>query len=125
MPKEKIVQYSFVHSLGVFVYVSLVALIMQNGDKIFGKMATVVTVVAFLLMFVVSATVVGGLVLGKSITWYLDGDKKNAIKMLFYTVGWLFIWLAAAFGKSIITYKSLVDAITLAAKLVKNKNYEK
>ncbi|KKS40301.1 hypothetical protein A3H03_00775 [Candidatus Kuenenbacteria bacterium RIFCSPLOWO2_12_FULL_42_13] len=98
MPKEKIVQYSFVHSLGVLVYVSLVALIMQNGDKIFGKMATVVTVVAFLLMFVVSATVVGGLVLGKSITWYLDGDKKNAIKMLFYTVGWLFIWLAAAFG---------------------------
>ena len=97
MQKEKIVQYSFVHSVGVLVYVFLVAALIQNGDKLFGKNNNVASVMAFLMLFVFSATVVGGLVLAKPVMLYLNGQKKEAVKMLLYTVGWLLILMAAVF----------------------------
>ncbi|NIM46902.1 MAG: hypothetical protein GTN40_01955 [Candidatus Aenigmarchaeota archaeon] len=47
--------------------------------------------VAFLLLFTLSAAVVGGLVLGKPIYLFLSGQKKESLKTALYTVGWLFI----------------------------------
>jgi|SRR3989338_4227916 len=102
MPKEKIVKYSFVHSVGVLAYIFLVAILMQNGDKLFGKNNNVATVMAFLMLFVFSATVVGGLVLAKPVMLYLDGQKKEAVKMLLCTVGWLLILMAAVFAMMIL-----------------------
>ena len=75
---------------------------MQNGDKLFGKNNNVATVMAFLMLFVFSATVVGGLVLAKPVMLYLDGQKKEAVKMLLCTVGWLLILMAAVFAMMIL-----------------------
>ena len=97
MQKEKIAQYSLVHSMGVLAYVFLVAILIRNGDKLFGKNNNVASVMAFLMLFVFSATVVGGLVLAKPVMLYLDGQKKEAVKMLLSTVGWLLILMAAVF----------------------------
>ena len=72
MQKEKIAQYSFIHSVGVLAYVFLVAILIQNGDKLFGKNNNVASVMAFLMLFVFSATVVGGLVLAKPVMLYTD-----------------------------------------------------
>lgn len=46
-----------------------------------------------LLLFVISATVTGFLILGKPITLYLDGAKKEAFRFLAMTVGWLAAFL--------------------------------
>lgn len=67
-----------------------VSLIMRNGEKIFGKMENFLGPIAFLLLFVLSASVVGALVLGRPILLYLDGFKKEAVKLFGYTVSWLF-----------------------------------
>lgn len=89
MENKKLVKYSLIHSLGVFAYISLVSWVMQNGERLFGKANNVFGGVAVLLLFVVSATVVGLLVLGKPALLYLDGKKTEALKMFFYTLGWL------------------------------------
>lgn len=102
MPKEKIIKYSLIHSLGVLAYVFLVAILLQNGDKLFGKNNNLASVMAFLMLFVFSATVVGGLVLAKPLMLYLDGQKKEAIKMLLCTLGWLLILMAAVFAMMIL-----------------------
>ena len=39
----------------------------------------------FLMLFVFSALLTGYLVLGKPIMMYVDGQKKEAVRLLFYT----------------------------------------
>jgi len=56
---------------------------------LFGKMQSVLSAVAFLLLFVVSAAITGYLVFGQPILYYLDGQKKEALGLLGYTVFWL------------------------------------
>ena len=89
--KKNLIAVSLINSLGVIVYVLLVAAIMQNGEKLFGKMTNFWGPFAFLMLFVLSASIVGLLTLGKPIMLYLNGEKKEAAQMLFYTVLWLFI----------------------------------
>lgn len=89
--EKKLMQCSFLHSLGVLAYVVLVALIMTYGDRIFGNMKNVWGPIAFLLLFVLSALIVGILVLGKPIILYLDGKKKEGVKLLLLEVLWLLI----------------------------------
>ena len=75
----------FINSLAVLAYVSLVALVMSNGDRIFGEFSNIFGPIAFLLLFVVSALVVASLVLGKPVMLYLDGRKKEALSLFFAT----------------------------------------
>lgn len=81
---------SFLHSLGVAVYVAALSLIFTNGEKIFGGVKSSFGPAAFLMLFVLSAAITGSLVLGYPILLYLDNKKSEAVRMLFYTIGWLF-----------------------------------
>lgn len=69
----------------------MVALLTSNAESIFGKMTNFWGPVVLLLLFVLSATIVGSLVLGRPIYLYLNGSKPDAIRLLFYTIGWLFV----------------------------------
>jgi len=88
---------SFFNALGTVVYIVLVATIMQNGNRIFGEKDNFVTPVAALLLFTLSAVVVGSLVLGKPLTMYLDGKKKEAVGLFVQTAGWLAVFTIVAF----------------------------
>lgn len=93
----KLMRYGFLHSLGVVIYVILVASLMSRAENWFGQMNGAFGAAAFLLLFVFSATFVAGLVLGKPLLLYIEGNKKNALTLLFYTVGGLFLWLVLFF----------------------------
>lgn len=80
------ISLSVLNSLGVLIYVSLVALFMDNAQKIFGKNDNFITGVIVLLIFILSALVTGSLVLGRPILFYLDGKKSEAVKLLFWTI---------------------------------------
>ena len=96
MKKSELAKISLVNSLLTTIYIVAVAYVMQNGDKIFGKMDNWLGPVAFLLLFVLSAAVVGGLILGKPLRWYLNGKKTEAYTLFVYTVGWLFVMTVVA-----------------------------
>ena len=91
MDNKKLLTWSFINSAGVLIYISAVAGLVLNGEKIFGKMEHIWGPIAFLLLFVFSALVTGLLVLGRPVYLFLDGFKKEAVKMLLYTVGWMFL----------------------------------
>ena len=92
---KKLVYLSILNSLGVLVYVSLVVLFMNNAEKIFGKMNNnSFAPIIFLLLFVLSALITGSLVLSKPAMLYLDGQKKEGITLLFYTIVSLAVILA-------------------------------
>jgi len=86
---------SFLSAVGVFVYVSAVAFFMFNAEHIFGGGEDHVIIPVFmLLLFIVSALITGLLVLGGPVYLYLDNHKKEAITLLFSTLGWLIFFLA-------------------------------
>jgi hypothetical protein len=89
----KMFKAGFVNSLAVLAYIALVAMLMQNGDIIFGKLTNVLGPIVFLLLFVVSALVVGGLILGKPFMLYLDEKKKEALSLFFCTALSLAIYM--------------------------------
>lgn len=83
---------AFLHSLGVVAYIIFVSFLMFNVEKIFGGQEdTILAPVAFLLLFTLSAAIVGLLIFGRPVMLYLDGKKKEALNFAGTTVGFLFI----------------------------------
>jgi len=91
MKNSKLILWSVVDSLAAFAYILWVAWLMFNAGTIFGKMNNFFGPAALLLLFVLSATIVGALVLGRPILLYLDGKKTDSVKLLAYTISCLFI----------------------------------
>lgn len=91
MKNKNLIFRAVANSLGVFSYTLLVTLVIQNGENFFGKMDNPLGVAAFLMLFVLSAAIVGSLVFGKPIILYLNGQKKEAIRLLVYTLVAIFI----------------------------------
>ena len=84
---------SFIHAAGVFIYVSGVAWVLMNGKDLFGEASSFLVPLLILLLFVISASITGLLVLGKPILMYLNGKKKEAFVFLFATLGWLALFV--------------------------------
>lgn len=104
----KIIRQGLLHAGLATIYVALVSLVMSQGSRIFGKDDGPITPIAVLLLFCVSAAVMASLVFGRPVMLYLDGQKREAVKLLGATVGALagimivvFVCLAAAnnFGR--------------------------
>ena len=87
-----LVKIAVLQSLGIVAYSALVALIMTNGDHLFGEMNTVLAGIAFLMFFILSVAIVGSLIVVKPLMLYLDAKKKEAIALLIYTISTLFIF---------------------------------
>ena len=84
--------------MGTAIYIALVAWLMTNAEKGFGSMKTVWGPIAFLLLFVLSAAITGGLVLGRPAMLYWDGKKREAVKQFGLTLLWLFVILVIVFA---------------------------
>ena len=89
MNSSQLVTRSLLHALGALAYVSGVASVMFNAERIFGEKPGIAGVIAFLLLFILSAAVTGALVIAKPVMLYLNGQKTEALKLISYTIGWL------------------------------------
>lgn len=92
MKNSKLMVRGILNALGVLVYIFLVSLVLNNGQGLFGpENHKFITPIFFLLLFLFSALLTGFLVLGKPLMLYLDGAKKEGVKLLFYTGAGLFV----------------------------------
>lgn len=80
------------NTAGAAVYILLVSQVMTRGQNLFGN--NNLTPFVILMLFSLSAAVVGGLVLGLSAWLFFDGKKKESILAAFYSVGWLAVYTA-------------------------------
>lgn len=97
---KQVYKESFICSILAVIYIALVALLLNNGEKIFGKADTLFSAIAFLLLFVLSALVMSVLLIGKPLILYLDGEKKSAINMVIVSAGYLILYLIIALAVS-------------------------
>ena len=97
MKNSKLFGLGLLNALGVTAYIFLISLILNGGGKFFGSVDNkFLSPIIFLLLFVFSALLTGFLVLGRPLMLYLDGAKKEALKLFFYTGICLFSILIVA-----------------------------
>jgi hypothetical protein len=90
MNKNNIIKRAFLDAFGIFVYVSIFAFVVNNLDKwIKIKPNGWLGAAFFLCMFIVSACITGSLMLLKPLLLYLEGQKKEAVNLFLYTIGFL------------------------------------
>jgi len=85
---------SFLQALGLSAYCGIVALLIWQGENLFGKMTSFWGPVLFLVLFATSALICALIVLGYPI--YLFWQKKErvlALKIAGYTAGWLIFFI--------------------------------
>jgi hypothetical protein len=82
---------AFLHSLGVVIYITFVAYLLQHANQWFGTMTNIWGPIAFLLLFTLSAAIIGLLIFGRPVYMYLNGKKKEAFSFIFATLGFLFV----------------------------------
>ena len=99
MKKSNLAVSGLLNAFLAVAYISLVAVIMSNGDKIFGSGPdTFVAPIIFLLIFVISAAVTGDLIIGRPALLYLDNQKSEARKLFKFTVLFLILFALVAWG---------------------------
>ncbi len=91
MKHSKTIVTGFFQAVGVTGYIALVALVMHNGEKLFGEKDTILMPIAFLLLFVLSAAITATLTLGRSLILYFEGSKAEGARLFFCTLAWLFV----------------------------------
>ena len=101
MTKQKIITYAFLQSAGTFIYVAVIAWLLFNGQRLFGEFVGFGGPMAMLLLFVLSASITGSLVLGRPIHLYLSGMKKESFQLLITTFAFLFLLTLLAFATQI------------------------
>ena len=83
-----VIKYAVLNSLGTAAYiVFVVSSIFFFGNKFSGGDETILIPIAMLMLFVFSAAFTSTLFLGRPIIWYLNGKKREALSLLFYTLG--------------------------------------
>ena len=94
MKKQIYLLKRFLNSVGAFVYIVAVSWLMLHAEKFFGKPPSpeFLMLVLMLLLFVVSASVTGFLVLGAPANLYFGGLKKEAVVLFLCTLGWLILF---------------------------------
>lgn len=79
----------FIQSVLLLLYCSLIAALVTNGDKIFGKMPGFLGPLLFLLLFSTSAIICGLITLYfPFILFYYKKQTVQAAHLVFYTAKW-------------------------------------
>lgn len=108
MKPSKLILLSLLHSLGVVAYSTLVGWFMFSSSSIFGNAGAVWGPVAGLMLFVVSALIVGLLIFARPVYMYLEGQKKDAVLLLLFTACWLVICTVMIIGTIALTADPVV-----------------
>ena len=81
-------KYALIDSLGTTAYVVAVAVFMYFGSEdAFGTTPSVFAPIVMLMLLVLSVAIVGSLMFGRPAMWYVDGKKKDALRLLVQTLG--------------------------------------
>jgi hypothetical protein len=94
-----IIKNALLNACGTALYIVGIASFLSYTPKIFGQgedPKTVLIPIVMLSLLVFSVALVGLLIFGRPIFWYLDGKKKEAISLVCYTLAIFFIIMIIA-----------------------------
>ena len=86
--KKSLCCVSFLQSLGLVSYISLISVIFWKGNEWFPKMNNYIGPLIMLTLFVVSALICALITLSYPFTLWQKGKTKDALRVIFYTAFW-------------------------------------
>jgi hypothetical protein len=87
-PDQSVPKRGVLNALAAFAYVAVLVSFIANIELLAGTGEdSALAPVGFLLMLVLSASVMGLLIFGAPILLYLDGKKKEAVQLMVWTIG--------------------------------------
>ena len=102
---KKLLGHAAGHALLAYAYIFCIALGFKITSKnTFSNVPEFFAPIIMLSLLVLSAAIMAILVFGKPVMLYLDNQKKDALKMLFYTVGCLAVIFALTISTLLILY---------------------
>ncbi len=92
--KHTIIKYGALNASLTALYIILIASFLSHTAELFGKeeTKTVLIPIMMLSLLVFSAALTSSLVFGRSVLWYWDGKKKEAVYLLAYTLAFLLLF---------------------------------
>lgn len=94
---KSIAKYAAINSILTALYVVIVALFINFLGSKSGETKSVIIPISMLMLLVFSVALVGSLMFGRPILWYMEGRKKESVKLLIYTLGIFLILTVFAF----------------------------
>lgn len=94
MMNKTIEQRTFRNATLTVAYIFLISQIMIRGNEWFGSENEFLASFVVLMLFSLSAAVVGGLIFGESVFLFFDNKKKESVKAAIYSIGWLAMYTA-------------------------------
>jgi len=76
----------FINALSATLYITLVALFMFYGVKVLPPKDTILTPIAIISLFTLSAAMMGYLFLYQPVQFLIDGHKKKAVNLFLQTI---------------------------------------
>jgi hypothetical protein len=104
--KNKIIEGALIDAVLAAIYIGFVAWFMfyVGNSRVFTNVSPMLGIMLMLSVFVFSATLVGALVLGRPIMWYLGGQKREAVSLFVYTLVVFFIITVILFAVALFAY---------------------
>lgn len=92
MKGKNIIGVALLQAIAAVGYIAMVVSLLQNAQFFLGEMeGSIWGGMLFLLTFVISAAMMGLLIFGQAVLWYLDGMKNEAVRLVLGTVGFLIL----------------------------------
>lgn len=92
MKGKNIFVVALLQAIAVASYIAMVVSFLTNAQFFLGELeGGILGGMLFLLTFVISVAMMGLLIFGQAIMWYLDGAKAEAVHLVLGTVGFLIL----------------------------------
>jgi hypothetical protein len=88
---KKIALVTLRNVIAAGIYIFGVSQLMYHGNTLFGKEDNSLMPFALLLLFSVSAAIVGSLLFGQAAIQFLNKKNKEAVESAAYSILWLFV----------------------------------
>jgi len=101
---NNLLSLGFKQAAGVVLYITLVAFVMQNGERVFGSMDNFIGPIVFLTLFSVSALICAMLTLWNSVQlFWIKKKPAEAMRLVGYTTLFLALFVLIMFAVMILT----------------------
>jgi hypothetical protein len=92
--KSPILKNAVLNASLAALYIVAISFFMFYGEIFMGKLGdTVLAPIFMLCLLVFSVAMMGLLIFGRPVMWYMDGKKKEAVSLLLGTLGAFFVFI--------------------------------
>lgn len=98
MHRGKTILNGLLQALAALLYCGLIALFMNWLKDFHGNVSPIIGFGGMLFLLSASVAVMGSIVFGRAVVWFLSSHKKEAIQLIIWTIGFMLLFFVFFLG---------------------------